>query len=371
MLPRRAPGSVGARWHDERVLRSLAPYRLRAQRLVGDPLPDPAAVVRHLGAVQSQEHATVPWSIGRRCGADLQAVLSAPDVVRTHALRTTWHHVHLDDLPLVVAATGDRVMGQVVAHVRRLGMDERTLLAAGDVVARAVRSAPGCTRDDVAARLDEAGHPLRGDLLAHVVMVAELRGEVAGRRDPGGPHRYAPLDLAPASTDVDGARAWLARTYARGHGPVDAADLAWWSSLTLTQARRAVADAGLEPVEVHGETLWSDLDGDALEAARVEVPAVLLLSGFDELVSYARDGRVRAELGPHHDAVLGGGGILVVDGRLAGHWRRTVRATTLTVEVTGEAVASRRHRAALEAEAHAMARFLGVPDVDLVLPGTP
>jgi signal transduction histidine kinase len=240
------------------VHQSLAPYRLWSQRLAGTPLADATAVVRHLGAVQSQEHTTAPWSIARRCGtpplADVLDQLDAGGVVRTHVLRTTWHHVHVDDLPRVVAATSDRVMGQLLPHVRRQGLEESALAAASEVVVDAVRDAPGCTRDDVAARLDDAGTPFGGDLLAHIVMAAELRGEVAGRRDPGGPHRYRPLDLAPSTAGVDAERAWLAATYARGHGPFTPADLAWWSSLTLTQARRAVADAGLHEVELEGGT---------------------------------------------------------------------------------------------------------------------
>jgi hypothetical protein len=111
------------------VHQALAPARLRAQRLVGEPLPDPVAVVRHLGAVQAQEHTTVPWSVGRRCAAaSIEQVLGPLDdggVVRTHALRTTWHLLHVDDLPWLVAATGDRVMAQVVPHVRRQGSTRR------------------------------------------------------------------------------------------------------------------------------------------------------------------------------------------------------------------------------------------------------
>lgn len=346
---------------------SLAPYRLRSQRLTGAPLADATAVVRHLGAVQSQEHTTVPWSIARRCGtpplADVLDALRAGGVVRTHVLRTTWHHVHVDDLPRVVAATSDRVMGQLATHVRRQGLEEPALAKASEVVVEAVRDAPGCTRDDVAARLDEAGTPFGGDLLAHVVMAAELRGEVAGRRDPGGPHRYQPLRLAPSTAGVEADRAWLAATYARGHGPFAPADLAWWSSLTLTQARRAVADAGLHEVELEGRRLWSPHPLDELRDSRADVPAALLLSQFDELVSYARDVELRAEVGAGYTATMSGAGLLVLDGRLAGHWSRSVRADTLTVVVHTDAALHRRHRSSLDREAAALAGFHGLADV--------
>jgi hypothetical protein len=349
------------------VHQSLAPYRLRSQRLAGTPLADATEVVRHLGAVQSQEHTTVPWSIARRCGtpllADVLDQLDAGGVVRTHVLRTTWHHVHVDDLPRVVAATSDRVLGQLLTHVRRQGLEESALAAASEVVAEAVRDAPGCTRDDVAACLDDAGTPFGGDLLAHVVMAAELRGEVAGRRDPGGPHRYRPLDLAPSTAGVDADRAWLAATYARGHGPFTPADLAWWSSLTLTQARRAVADAGLHEVELGGRRLWSPHPQDELRDSRADVPAALLLSQFDELVSHARDADLRTEVGAGYTATMSGAGLLLLDGRLAGHWSRSVRASTLTVVVHTDATLSHAHRSSLHHEAAALATFHGLSDV--------
>ncbi len=350
---------------------SLAPYRLSSQRLVGEPLDDATAVVRHLGAVQSQEHTTAPWSIARRCGApalsDVLDPLDSGGVVRTHVLRTTWHHVHVDDLPRVVAATSDRVMGLLLTHVRRQGLEEPALVAASEVVVEAVRDAPWCTRDDVAARLDDAGTPFDGDLLAHVVMAAELRGEVAGRRDPGGPHRYRPLDLPPSTSGVEADRAWLAATYARGHGPFAPADLAWWSSLTLAQARRAVADAGLHEVELEGRRLWSPHPQDELRDHRADVPAALLLSQFDELVSYARDAGLRAEVGSRYAATMSGSGLLVLDGRLAGHWSRSSRAGTLTVVVHTDTPLTRVHRSSLHHEAARLATFHGLPDVVVTL----
>ena len=106
----------------------LARWRLGPQLLAGSTLTRPDEVVRHFGAVQSQEHLWAPWAIGRRCGATFTQVLDGlwpAGVVRTHVLRTTWHYVHADDLPFVIAATSDRVMGALVSHMRRAGLIRR------------------------------------------------------------------------------------------------------------------------------------------------------------------------------------------------------------------------------------------------------
>lgn len=320
----------------------LAPWRLGPQLLVGSTKTSPAGAVRHFGAVQSQEHLWAPWAIGRRCGSTFSEVLDGlwpAGVVRTHALRTTWHYVHAHDLPFVIAATSDRVMAQLVAHMRRAGLEESRLVAASEVVTQVVRENPGCTRDVIAENLREAGHDEKSDRLAHVVMAAELRGEIGGERRPG-QHEYHPLDLgAPPSSDE--ALAWLARSYARGHGPFTAHDLAWWSSLTVRQARAAIELADLRPVTLADQDLWS-----LGEPVAVEVPPALLLPNFDEVISHVRDAAVRADVGEGYDAAMFATGLLFLDGRLAGHWRRTVTGDQVEVETTARralTAAQRRH----------------------------
>ncbi|RYJ01218.1 MAG: hypothetical protein EON52_21930, partial [Actinomycetales bacterium] len=316
-------------------------------------------VVGHLGAVQCQEHVSALWSVGRRSRAtvaEVVAALAAPDLVRTHVLRTTWHHVLAEDLPHLVAATGSRVERLVVTHTARQGLEESRLRAAADVVAQAVEESPGCTRAHLAERLAGAGHaPFLGDLLAHVVMMAELDGRIGGSRVPGGQHLYRPLRLEPSSLTLDEALARVARTYARGHGPHTAQDLAWWTSLTLTQARRAIALAELRPVVLHGREMW------ALEEPEpVDVPSVLLLANFDEVISHVRDADLRAEVGPSYDDALRGFGLLFLDGRLAGRWTRTVSADTVEVCVTPAARLTRAQSAALDVEVREFAHFLGL-----------
>lgn len=338
---------------------SLTPWRVGPQLLDEDPgrAVAPRDVVHHLGAVQSQEHLMAPWTVGRRCGATMTQVLDGlwPQVVRTHALRTTWHYVDLDDLPTIVSATSDRVRRQVVAHVGRQGLAESDLDAAGQVVAEAVREQPGCDRGHLAARLADGGTPLAGDQLAHAVMIAELEGSIAGERRPGGQHVYHPITLGPLPP-TDEARVLLARAYARGHGPVSDRDLAWWSSLTLTQARQALRDADLRPVTLAGRDLWS-----LGTPAERDVPTALLLPNFDELISYQRDAPLRDEVGAHYDAIMFSTGLLLLDGRLAGHWTRRVATDRVEVDVRPVTALTARQHDALEDEVQGFGRFLERP----------
>ena len=85
------------------------------------------------------------------------------------------------------------------------------------------------------------------------------------------------------------ALAVLAARYAWGHGPIDEADLARWTGLTLTEARRALAGArvagesvGLPLAEYGGGLARADL-ADLVEDYRVEAEAMHALPSFDEL----------------------------------------------------------------------------------------
>jgi hypothetical protein len=338
------------------VALSLVPYRLRAQRLVGPPLGSPADVVGHLGAVQSQDHGTSLWSVGRRCDATMTQVETAfaqGDFVRTHVLRPTWHHVLLDDLPDLLAVTTPRVRQQIVGSGRRMGVDEHRLEAGTQVVAAAVRVHGPATRAKVAEHLVDAGFEHTGSLLAHYVMNAELSGLIASGPMRGRQHTYLPLDLPePRGTD-DERLAWIARLYARGHGPFDARDLAWWTTLTLTEARRAVALAELRPVELEGRELHTDADVEA-----VDVPPALLLSNFDELISYVRDPADLDRLGDDRDRIMRSSGLLFLDGTLAGTWSRTVQPETVDIEVRTADPLARSARSAIESEAARFGRFV-------------
>ncbi|QAY70790.1 winged helix DNA-binding domain-containing protein [Xylanimonas protaetiae] len=343
---------------------SLVAYRLRAQRLAGDPLPDGAAAVGHLGAVQSQLHDMALWALSGRTGrtrAELAAEFDAGAFVRTHVLRPTWHHVLATDLPDLLALTAERVRRTMDTGANPSGLTPAERHAAADVAVAAVRAEGPVTRAEVTARLVEAGLAGPGGAwtsvpLAFVLLEAELRGAVGSGPMRGKQHTYRPLDLPPSSRTPDERLARLATTYVRGHGPARPEDLAWWASLPITVARRAFAQAGLRPVTLAGVDLFTLDDG---EPAADDVPAAMLLANYDELISYRRDPGDWGAQGT--DAVLRAQGLVLLDGALAGSWTRAETAKGVTVAVTAPGRPTRRVRAALEAEAERYGRFVGAP----------
>ena len=83
-------------------MNEIALRRLFAQRLAGEPLPNPVEVVRWLGAVQSQDYGGAKWAMAQRSrpmsDVELDRAFDAGSILRTHVLRPTWHFVAPADL---------------------------------------------------------------------------------------------------------------------------------------------------------------------------------------------------------------------------------------------------------------------------------
>lgn len=283
--------------------RDIVTRRLRAQLLTSPLEGGPASVVRHLGAVQSQELGLALWSVGQRSAAGRAAVLAALDagtVLRTHVLRPTWHFVAAEDLRWLQALTGARVGAQARSHARRAGVDEELLRRCLPVIEKALAGGAHHSRSEVRDALARHGVDVSPALLAHVLIEAELGSVVTSGPLRGGRPTYAlGVERIPRGPDLAGeqALAELARRYLRGHGPATAPDLAWWASLTLGQARLGIHLIGdeVERIEVDGVTYLTTADQSAAPAPA----AAHLLQPFDELVvGYQRQSRALSYADP-------------------------------------------------------------------------
>lgn len=332
----------------------------------GAAAPTAAEEVRRLGAVQAQEFEATLWSLGRRTGESREAVLAqfaAGDFVRTHALRQTWHFVHRDDLTTVQAATAHRVHRVNALQYRQEGLDAPTLAKAADVIARAVAERPQ-TRARLRQRLADAGIPTTGFRLGILLMWAELECLVVSGPPEGRQQTYVAWPDR-AVPDRDAATVRLAERFFGSHGPATIDDFTAWSSLTKTAARQAVSELPVRRDRVDEvEVLWlGELTTDRWAAPQVE-----LLNAYDEYVSgFSAGGKRWLDWSRLWRDQLGTAiGIVMVDGQLAGNWRRRATTARVDVEVQPLRTFSDPERAALAGNADAYGRFVGLhPAVDL------
>jgi hypothetical protein len=349
----------------------IAQARLRNQRISGDPLDSPGQVAQWLVAVQAQDYAGAQWALGLRLSpesmaADVDRALAEGTILRTHVLRPTWHFVAPADIRWLLALTAPRVHAINGTMYRQQGLDSATLTRSHRTLAAALEGGRQLTREELRDTLERDGITTGGLRLAYIIMSAELDGVICSGARRGKQFTYALLDdRAPDAKALarEDALAELAGRYFRSRGPATVQDLAKWSGLTVADARR-----GLEAVEVQleSETIgdrahWFPPPGAAPTPAS---PSAYLLSIYDEYVSGYKDhsaiggDEVGARLMALGSALRF---IIVIDGRIAGTWRRTLRKDAVVIETDlfRPLTEDEQHAVALAADRYAA--FLGLP----------
>ncbi|HEV2774509.1 MAG TPA: winged helix DNA-binding domain-containing protein [Solirubrobacteraceae bacterium] len=339
--------------------------RMAAQRLGGAPFATVAEAVAWSGGVQAQEYAEALWSLGMRVvdqtAADVEAACDRGEILRTHVMRPTWHFVAAADLRWLLRLTGERVQAKNAGRRRELGLDDVTLARCRGVFAAVLSDGEPRTRRELGTALEAAGIDPTGQRLPHVLGHVELDGLIASGPRRGKQHTYLLLDgrvpdAPERSREEDVAE--LVRRYFSSHGPATLRDFAWWSGLTLADARAGLA--ALEP-ELSGE---EGADGTLWISAAAPTPApthsgAFLLGTFDELTVAHRDLRNVHADGRASNVLLPRP--IVVDGVTVGGWTRHLAAREVTVEAVLDAALEAHQDAALRAAADRFGAFVGLP----------
>lgn len=346
----------------DRVLRR----RIFTQRLQGRKLSLPEDVVRLLAAVQSQQHAHGFWSLAMRTRgstyADVQAAFDEGRFLRTHMLRTTWHFVTPEDIRWMLRATSPRVLTAFDNHFRGLGLDERSQRETGELVVTLLEGGRHLTRKEIGVELERRGVSTAGERLTYIVMSAELRGLICNGPMRGAQHTYAVLDeRVPVGLtyEADEALAELAFRFFAGHGPASLKDFTRWSTLTVADARAAIAaaDDRLGSIEVDEQTLWFD---PAAPKPRRDPLTAHLLPLYDEaLLTYPQLNFPAAPGHPHPpDMVLFIGSVIAGE-RNVGTWRRTLTGHKLSIETALAPGLDEECLAAVDSAVGRLTDFLG------------
>jgi hypothetical protein len=332
--------------------------RLANQKLASTTFRRAADVVAWMGAVQAQDYYGAKWGLGLRAhgltDAAVDRAFDAGAILRTHVLRPTWHFVTPADIRWMLALTGPRIQAVNRGYARSLGLTDRDLTRGRVAVERALEGGHHLTRSELSVILRKSRIDATGQRLAHLMMDFELAAAVCSGPRRGKLFTYALLDervpMVPAITR-DEALAALTRRYFRSHGPATRHDFAWWSGLTLRDAKM-----GTEMSRV-------DVLASAPLPERV-AGATHLLPNYDEyLIAYKDRGATidlsrKRNLGifssaefPHH---------VVVDGRVAGSWRRLARAAEADVIVAPYRALTTRETAQVRRAAERYADFMGL-----------
>jgi hypothetical protein len=344
--------------------------RMRNSGLSGPPAKDWREVLRRFGAMQAQDYGPAKWSLGDRSRGvtndDLDRALHKGTLLRTHVLRPTWHFVRPEDIRWLLELTGPRVHAGNSRPYRELGMDEAFTSKSNKLIARALRGGNQLTRKELQDVLSMGGVDTSSRRVGYVMMYAELEGLICSGGLNGKHHTYALLEeRAPDAKRLspDEALAELTLRYFTTHGPATVHDFRWWSSLKVSDIRRGLdlVASQLRNEVVDGKAYW--FSGRA-PRSRPKAPVVHLLQAYDEyVVGYSETKRLLNLSGTARrlsDRTLYLG-VAVLDGQIAGHWKRTVSKRSLRFDVALYRPFKGARAAALERAADAHGAFLGLP----------
>lgn len=332
----------------------LRRLRLRAQLLTqprestGSGVDRVVDVARHMTAVQGQDWRSSRWALGVRApGTTVQDVSDAFNtgrILRSWPMRGTVHVTAAEDIGWIQRLTGRRVLAGAPKRRAYLELDDATLDRMVEVAMAGLSGGASLDRDELAALWTDAGINWKSNWRYHVIWWLCQNGlGVFGPTDGGEPRLVAAAEWItdPIALEGDEALAALATRYAAARGPVFARDFAWWSGLTMTEAKRGIAlavEAG-DLVPVHIEAAPGSDQRSAAQSEGVCAPELLdtvepapdwlLLAPFDEYLLGYTDRS--AQLAPEHFELVVPGrngmflGTIASEGQNVGTWKRSAR----------------------------------------------
>ncbi|AEK37104.1 hypothetical protein CVAR_1752 [Corynebacterium variabile DSM 44702] len=307
---------------------------LRARRLIAQllspsaarpPLDSLAETATWLTAVQAQNAAAGREALALRTGADSlsPADLSAAGVVRSWSQRGTHHYLPARDVRWITLLCSPRVQRASAKRRGLLGLTDADVDLGRTALLAALVDGTSLTRTQCYGAFRDAGVDPDGGRGPHMLRHFGGEGDIiqgipAGREETFVLHDAAvsdPVDLT--GEDALGA---LATRYFRSRGPATVKDFAWWTGLTVTDAKKGTAlavaaGAVIEASAADGRTMYlgdwqvdvTDAElADAVSPEHADIP----LPAFDEYLMAYTDRSdiitpdVTAEVGPTKNGLV-------------------------------------------------------------------
>lgn len=358
--------------------------RLGARHLLAEKADRPVEAARAMVALHGTDPASVFLSAAARLrepGVEAveRAIYQDRELVRMLCMRRTVFTLPAELVPVVQSAcTNDIARLERRRTLKFLGEagigDDGWLREVEEATLKALRARGEAVATELSEdepRLRErlvlsAGKPYesRPAVTARVLLGLAAEGRIVRGRPRGSwtssRFRWSPMEtwLPDGMPDVPAAeaRTELVRRWLAAYGPGTAADLKWWTGLTLTQVRAALAALAVEEVDLDGAP-GVVLAGDA-EPVPGPGPWVALLPALDPTVmGWAGREWYLGEYGPRLFDRSGNAGPTVwADGRVVGGWAQRADGEVVhrLFEDVGAEAAS-----AVEAEAARLTAWLG------------
>ena len=266
----------------------------------------------HSGAVQARDYAGAKGALGQRLQKATDTAIGQAfnegRILRTHVLRPTWHFVTPGDIRWMLELTAPRVHAANAFMYRKLELDSAVFRRSHRALTKALQGGKQLTRPELKTVLQRAGVNADGLRLGYLVMRAELDRVICSGARRGRQFTYALLEERVPQTrplSREEALAELTTRYFRSRGPATLNDFAWWSGLTMADAKKA--------------------------------PRAYFLPNYDDYFIGFRDRSAIAEVVRRSNLLENNPSLIphliILDGQIVGGWKRTLKKGIVIVEV--------------------------------------
>jgi hypothetical protein len=350
------------------IYSTIARHRLANQQIVQPAFTKPSELVSWFGAMQAQDYMAAKWAMGLRLpgatDATIEQAIADKSVVRTWAMRGTLHVMAAADVRWILTLLRPRLHKIIGAYCRKADLNEAVLAQSQLVLTSALQGGKQLTRPELKASLEQEGILCHEQRLNFILIQAAIDGLICCGCRRGKQFTYTLLDeWIPATKIVDrnDALTELATRYFTSHGPATLADFAWWSGLTVNEAK-----VGLELLKpnllsdvIEDQTYWMAPPANNLSTLST---SVCLLPSFDEYLVAYKDRRAVLGTLNFSQIVSAGNGlfnpVIVVDGQVIGTWKRTIKKDQVFVETALFSPVSDQQHNAICTEIERFSQFL-------------
>lgn len=332
--------------------------RLINQQIAETKFTEAQEIVAWMAAMQAQEYAMAKWAIGLRLpglkDADVEKAFNDGAILRTHLMRPTWHFVTPSDIRWMLALTAPRVHAANAYYYRKFELDTEVFNRSKDIIIKALQGGKNLTRTILKSALEQEGITADGLRLSYIMMHAELEGIICSGPRQGKQFTYALLDERVPSVKTlerEEALVTLTMRYFTSRGPATLRDFAYWSGLTMKDAKAGFA-------MLRSDFASEIIDGqeyiflpDRLQNEK-EIQRTFLMPDYDEYGMSYKDRSAILNLGSSNlqngEARAASNHMLVIEGVIKGTWQHTYKNNAVVIEVMPFTLLSERESKALE-----------------------
>lgn len=319
----------------------IASLRLTSQQIANSKFNSANEIVKWMGAMQAQDFNMAKWAIGLRLNnsteKNINAAINSGEIIRTHVLRPTWHFVSAEDIYWMLELTSSRLKASMKGRLSQLELTEKVLRKCNKIIEQVLSGGNHTTRKELVSELNKSKIATDENRASHILMNAELDKIICSGKMKGKQPTYALLEemiKAPKRLSNEESLFTLATKYFESHCPATLHDFVWWSGLSVADAKHAL------------EMMKDKFVSEKTDSAEYWFPnsfsipgklkeSVFLLPAFDEFLISYKD-RTAAIASEHHGKAFSNNGIfwptIVVNGKVAGLWKREIKKDTLIIE---------------------------------------